>query len=93
MVAVTRAPPSQSDGSGSIVLALFNIQSGHNGSLEAALRAIDQLGVDIGFLVETKLMRGIYLALLGVQRPRLDRNVIKLRGDCPLLEGQYFVQG
>jgi hypothetical protein len=28
--------------------------------LEAALRAMDQLGVDIGFLVETKLTEGIY---------------------------------
>ena len=39
MVAVTRTPPSQPDGSGSIALALFNIQSGCNGGLEAALRA------------------------------------------------------
>ncbi len=28
--------------------------------MEAALRAMDQLGVDIGFRVETKLMGGIY---------------------------------
>jgi hypothetical protein len=60
MVAVTRAPPSQPDGSESIALASFNIQSGRNGGLEAALRAMDQLGVDIGFLVETKLTGGIY---------------------------------
>jgi hypothetical protein len=61
MVAVTRAcPPSQPDGSGSVALALFNIQSSRNGGLEAALRAMDQLGVDIGFLLETKLMGGIY---------------------------------
>ncbi len=60
MVAVTRAPPSQPDGSGSVALASFNIQSDRNGGLEAALRAMDQLGVDIGFLVETKLMEGIY---------------------------------
>jgi hypothetical protein len=61
MVTMTRTClPSQPDGSGSIVLTLFNIRSGHNGGLEAALRAMDQLGVDIGFLVETKLMGGIY---------------------------------
>jgi hypothetical protein len=60
MVAVTRALPSRPDGSGSVALASFNIQSGRNGGLEAALRAMDQLGVDIGFLVETKLMGGIY---------------------------------
>jgi hypothetical protein len=62
MVAVTRAcPPSQPDGSGSVALDFFNIQSGHNGDLEAALRAMDQLGVDIGFLLETKLTWGIYI--------------------------------
>jgi hypothetical protein len=61
MVTMTRTcSPSRPDGSGSIALASFNIQSGRNGGLEAALRAMDQLGVDIGFLVETKLMGGIY---------------------------------
>jgi hypothetical protein len=61
MVAVTSVcPPSQPDGSGSVALASFNIQSGRNGGIEAALRAMDQLGVDIGFLLETKLMGGIY---------------------------------
>ncbi len=61
MVAMTRTClPSCPDGSGSIAIALFNIRSGRNGGLEAALRTIDQLGVDIGFLVETKLMGGIY---------------------------------
>jgi hypothetical protein len=34
-------------------LLCFNIQSGRNGDLEAALRVMDQLGVDIGFLLET----------------------------------------
>jgi hypothetical protein len=60
MVAVTRAPPSQPDGSGSVALTSFKIRSGRNGGLEAALRAMDQLGVDIGFLVEMKLTGGIY---------------------------------
>jgi hypothetical protein len=60
MVAGTRAPPSQPDGSGSVAFALFNIRSGRNRGLEAALRVMDQLGVDIGFLVETKLTGGIY---------------------------------
>jgi hypothetical protein len=61
MVAITGVcPPSQPDGSGSIVLASFNIRSRHNGGIEAALRAMDQLGVDIGFLLETKLTGGIY---------------------------------
>jgi hypothetical protein len=61
MVAMTcTCSPSQPDGSGSVAIALFNIRSGRNGGLEAALRAMDQLGVDIGFLVETKLTGGIY---------------------------------
>ncbi len=46
-------------GSGSILFALFNIRSGHNGGLEGALRAMDQLGVNIGFLLETRLIGGI----------------------------------
>ena len=41
-------------------LFCFNIQSGCNGDLEAALRVMDQLGVGIGFLMETKLTGGIY---------------------------------
>jgi hypothetical protein len=54
MVAVTGALPSQPDSSESIAFASFNIRSGYNGGLEGALRAMNQLGVDIGFLLETK---------------------------------------
>jgi hypothetical protein len=60
MVAATGTLPSRPDGSGSVSFASFNIQSGHNGGLEGALRAMNQLGVDIGFLLETKLTGGIY---------------------------------
>ena len=60
MVVVTRAPSTQPVDSRSVVLASFNIQSGHNGGLESALRAMDNLGVELGFLVETKLTAGIY---------------------------------
>jgi hypothetical protein len=60
MVAVTGTLPSRPDGSGSVLFASFNIRSGCNGGLEGALRAMDQLGVDIGFLLETKLTWGIY---------------------------------
>jgi hypothetical protein len=60
MVAMTHAPLSQPDSSGSIALALFNIQSGCNGGLEAFLGVMDQLGADIGFLLETKSTGGIY---------------------------------
>ncbi len=59
MVAATGTLPSQPDGSGSVSIASFNIRSGRNGGLEGALRAMNQLGVDIGFLLETKLTGGI----------------------------------
>jgi hypothetical protein len=52
--------PSQPDGSGSVALASFNIRSGRNGGIEAALRVMEQMGVDIGFLLEAKLTGGIY---------------------------------
>jgi hypothetical protein len=60
MVAAIGTSPSQPHGSGSISFASFNIRSGRNGGLEGALRAMDQLGVDIGFLLETKSTGGIY---------------------------------
>jgi hypothetical protein len=60
MVAATGTSPSRPDGSGSISFASFNIRSGRNGGLEGALRVMDQLGVDIGFLLETKLTGGIF---------------------------------
>ena len=61
MVARTRTClPSPTEGSGSVTLASFNIRSGRNRGLEAALRAMNQLGVDIEILMETKLTGGIY---------------------------------
>jgi hypothetical protein len=64
MVAMTGAPSPRPGDSGSVALASFNIQSGRNGGLEGALRAMDRLEVDIGFLVETKLTDGIYTRFL-----------------------------
>jgi hypothetical protein len=64
MVAMTGALSPQPGDSGSVALALYNIRSGRNGGLERALRAMDQLGVDIGFLVETKLTDGVYTQFL-----------------------------
>jgi hypothetical protein len=64
MVAVTSAPSPQPGNSRSVALALFNIRSGCNGGLDGALRAMDQLGVEIGFLVETKLTDGVYTQFL-----------------------------
>jgi hypothetical protein len=64
MVAVNGAPSPRPGDSGSIALASYNIQSSRNGGLEGALRAMDQLGVNIGFLVETKLTDGVYTRFL-----------------------------
>jgi hypothetical protein len=62
MVAVTGSSPSRPDGSGSVSFASFNIRSGRNGGLEGALRAMDQMGVDIGFLFGNKIDWGdLYL--------------------------------
>ena len=74
-------------------LLCFNIRSGRNGDLEAALRVMDQLGVDIGFLLETQFMGGIYTRHLSGYNVFALTMTFKLREDCHLLEGQYFVRG
>ena len=43
-----------------ICLATWNIQNGRASRLEQALRAMDLMGVDVGFLQETKLTNGVY---------------------------------
>ena len=53
-------PPSRTDGRGTFSLATWNIRSGRKNGLETALRAMRSMGVDIGFLQETKLTGGIY---------------------------------
>ena len=60
MAETASRPPSQSDGSGSIPVASWNIHNGHSGGLESALRAMEALGVDIGILLETKVTGRIY---------------------------------
>ncbi len=54
-------PPSQAEGSGLFTVASYNIQSSRNGGLESALRAMKQMGVDCGILLETKLTKGVYM--------------------------------
>ena len=53
-------PPSRAEGGGSFTVASYNIRSGRNGGLESALRAMKQMGVDCGVLLETKLTEGVY---------------------------------
>ena len=92
MVARTRTcSPSRTEGSGSVAFASFNIRSGRNGGLEAALRAMKQLGVDIGFLMETKLTGGIYTldthrGTMTLPRPRRRR----AQGGLPSSGGAIF---
>ncbi len=60
MATIATEPPSGAEGSGSFTIALYNIQSGHNGGLESALQAMKLMGVDCGVFLETKLTKGVY---------------------------------
>lgn len=51
---------SQTKGTDEINIATYNIRSGRNGRLEIALRAMEQMNVDLGILTEAKLTDGIY---------------------------------
>ncbi len=53
-------PHSRAEGSGPFTVALYNIRNGCNGGLESTLRAMKQMGVDYGVLLETKLTEGVY---------------------------------
>ena len=61
-VAMVAAPevPSQTDSNRTLLVATYNIPSGQSGRLESTLRAMDSLGIDIGFLHETNLTGSIY---------------------------------
>ena len=52
--------PSQTDGSGTVSVASWNIHSGRNVGLEPTLRAMSSMNVDLGILQETKLTLSIY---------------------------------
>jgi hypothetical protein len=54
-------PPSQTDGSGFIAVASWNICYGQNGGLESALQAMEATEVDLRVFLETKLIGGIYI--------------------------------
>jgi hypothetical protein len=45
---------------GASLLRLRCITSGQNGGLESALRAMAEMGIDFGILMETKITEGIY---------------------------------
>ena len=44
-----------------ICFVSYNIWNGHNGGLESALFGMDQARTDMGFFMETKVYRGIYI--------------------------------
>jgi hypothetical protein len=60
MALTASCPPSQTDGSGPITVASWNIRNGCNGGLESALQAMEAMGVNLGVLLETKLTGRIY---------------------------------
>jgi hypothetical protein len=60
MVLTASLPPSQTDSSGSIAVATWNIHNGRNGGLKSALRAMEAMDIDLGVFLETKLTGGVY---------------------------------
>ena len=55
-----RDAPARPAGSGTFTLATWNIRHGGAGGLEAACRAFESLGVDIGVVQETKNVDGVH---------------------------------
>ncbi len=55
---------SRADCCKSFAVALYNLRSGRNGGLESALRAMAEIDIDCGILVETKITTGIYTRFL-----------------------------
>ena len=43
-----------------IKFGTYNIRNGRSGGLEAALRAMEQANIDMGFMQETKITDGVY---------------------------------
>jgi hypothetical protein len=64
MVLMVLVVQSQADCCKSFVVALYNIRSGQNGGLESVLRAMAEMGIDFGILMETKITEGIYIQFL-----------------------------
>jgi hypothetical protein len=60
MVSMVLDAQSQADCCKPFAVALYNICSGQNGGLESALRAMAEMDIDFGILVETNITAGIY---------------------------------
>jgi hypothetical protein len=60
MALTASCPPPQTDGSGSIAVASWNIHNGCNGGLESALRAMEAMGINLGVFLETKVTGRMY---------------------------------
>jgi hypothetical protein len=59
MVLMVSDAQSRADCCESFVVALYNICIGRYGGLESALRAMAEMGIDFGILVETEITEGI----------------------------------
>jgi hypothetical protein len=71
MATIASEPPSQAEGSGLFTIASYNIQSGCNGGLESALRAMKLMGVELWSLLRDKIDQGGVHALeQRLQRPQ-----------------------
>jgi hypothetical protein len=60
MALTASRPLSQTDGSGSITVATWNIRNSRDGGLESALLAIEAMDVNLRVFLVTKLTGGIY---------------------------------
>ncbi len=87
MARIVPKPPLQAEGSWSFTVALYNIQSGRNGSLESALQAMKQMWVHCGVLLETKLTKGVYMRWSSRYNLRITHVPHKWQGGISLFWG------
>jgi hypothetical protein len=64
MVLMVSDAQSRADYWESFAVALYKISGGQNGGLESAMRAMAEMDIDFGILVETKITTGIYTCFL-----------------------------
>ncbi len=71
--------------SGTVAIATWNIRSGRGGGLEAACRALDQMGVGAAIITETKVMAGKHTRFSSKFRVRFVGTKRKAGGDSVAL--------
>ena len=86
--------PLQPDGGESIAFALFYHSKWSQWRFRSSLEGDGSVGGWYRVSVRSLIHGGhLHSALVGVQCLCLDHDIVKLREDCHLLEGQYFVRG